>query len=348
MTLRCTSCTGGSGIEPRLHGRLARRTQPLLEQRGRPDIRDGSLRWYFQFTPHDDHDYDLQPDSHARRCPVRRPAAPPLLWANRNAFYYVLDRETGQFLRAVPFEEQTWARGHRLDRHTDRPRGSGAHRQRDARLSLDARGHQLVVAVPTAPGHVWSMCRRCTCGAGSSGTPRTGPRPANSTSGATHRPHMANRYGPRCEPWTRRRARCAGKHRIASSTATEMGGVLSTAGGLVFGGSGSTFFALDEATGRRLWDIYVGAKVTAAPDHLYHRPSSAHRDCRRPDAARLRPRSRASASSGAPERVSDQGMRWRRAAQSSPAGTCGEVQLPPSAGGKARLSPVAARIHVTR
>ncbi len=69
----------------------------------------GELVWHFQFTPHDEHDWD------ANETPVLADAewgGRPrrlLLQANRNAFFYVLDRETGEFLLAAPFAKQTWA-----------------------------------------------------------------------------------------------------------------------------------------------------------------------------------------------------------------------------------------------
>ncbi len=71
----------------------------------------GKLAWYFQFTPADDHDWDVAQipvlaDYEAGQGPEKR-----LLWANRNGFYYVLDRVSGQFLKATPFAKQTWADG---------------------------------------------------------------------------------------------------------------------------------------------------------------------------------------------------------------------------------------------
>jgi outer membrane protein assembly factor BamB len=44
-----------------------------------------------------------------------------------------------------------------------------------------------------------------------------------------------------------------------------MGGVLSSAGGIVFGGDEGTFFALDSRTGRLLWSVETGATIRAAP-----------------------------------------------------------------------------------
>ena len=75
------------------------------------DLDSGKLAWHYQFTPHDEHDWD------ANETPVLvdadwqgRPRK-LLLQANRNAFFYVLDRETGELLLAEPFARQTWAKG---------------------------------------------------------------------------------------------------------------------------------------------------------------------------------------------------------------------------------------------
>ncbi len=68
----------------------------------------GKLKWYFQFTPHDTHDWDanhvpvlldapFRPDVAPRSNAVRKMVAV----ANRNGFYYLLDRATGEFLLGV-------------------------------------------------------------------------------------------------------------------------------------------------------------------------------------------------------------------------------------------------------
>ena len=73
------------------------------------DADTGKIKWHFQFTPHDVHDWD------ACQVPVLvdteyngRPRK-PMLWGNRNAFYYALDRVTGEILHARAFAKQTWA-----------------------------------------------------------------------------------------------------------------------------------------------------------------------------------------------------------------------------------------------
>jgi alcohol dehydrogenase (cytochrome c) len=71
----------------------------------------GERRWHFQYTPHDTHDWD------ANQIPIlvdgefngRQRKLVAL--ANRNAFYYLLDRETGEFLLGKPYSKQTWAAG---------------------------------------------------------------------------------------------------------------------------------------------------------------------------------------------------------------------------------------------
>ena len=71
----------------------------------------GRLKWHFQFTPHDEFDYD------STQVPVLadiewqgRPRK-AMLFANRNGFFYVLDRATGEFLRGKEYVKVTWANG---------------------------------------------------------------------------------------------------------------------------------------------------------------------------------------------------------------------------------------------
>jgi alcohol dehydrogenase (cytochrome c) len=71
----------------------------------------GKLKWHFQFTPHDGMDWDsaqvpvlvdMTWDGTPRKL---------MLWANRNGFFYVLDRTNGKFVRGAPFVKQNWAAG---------------------------------------------------------------------------------------------------------------------------------------------------------------------------------------------------------------------------------------------
>jgi len=91
------------------------------------DVDTGKLVWHFQFTPNDGYDYDsvqvpvlvdMDWDGRPRKL---------MLWANRNGYFYALDRETGEFLLGEPFVKVNWSSG--LDENgrpipTPQPAGS--------------------------------------------------------------------------------------------------------------------------------------------------------------------------------------------------------------------------------
>ena len=82
------------------------------------DPDSGRLKWHFQFTPHDTHDWDANETPVLIDAEFRGHPRKLLIQANRNGFYYVLDRLTGKFLFGRSFGNQTWAEG--LD-ETGRP-----------------------------------------------------------------------------------------------------------------------------------------------------------------------------------------------------------------------------------
>jgi alcohol dehydrogenase (cytochrome c) len=73
------------------------------------DAASGKIKWHFQFTPHDTHDWDANEIPVLLDAEVNGRARKLVVMANRNAFYYVLDRETGEFLHGTPYAKQTWA-----------------------------------------------------------------------------------------------------------------------------------------------------------------------------------------------------------------------------------------------
>jgi alcohol dehydrogenase (cytochrome c) len=77
------------------------------------DADTGKLRWHFQYTPHDVHDWDSNQVPVLVDATLDGRARKLLVQANRNAFFYVLDRETGAFITGKPFAKQDWAE--RLD-----------------------------------------------------------------------------------------------------------------------------------------------------------------------------------------------------------------------------------------
>jgi PQQ-dependent dehydrogenase (methanol/ethanol family) len=83
------------------------------------DVDTGELKWHYQVVPGDNWDFDsvqhllladLRIDDRLRKV---------IMQANKNAFFYVLDRVTGQFISAEPFSHVTWAKG--IDPKTGRP-----------------------------------------------------------------------------------------------------------------------------------------------------------------------------------------------------------------------------------
>jgi alcohol dehydrogenase (cytochrome c) len=75
------------------------------------DADTGALAWHFQFTPNDAYDYDAAQMPVLVDRPWRGAPARLMLFANRNGFFYVLDRATGRFLSGTPMIAVNWASG---------------------------------------------------------------------------------------------------------------------------------------------------------------------------------------------------------------------------------------------
>jgi alcohol dehydrogenase (cytochrome c) len=225
------------------------------------DADQGVLRWHFQFTPHDDHDWDATEIPVLVDAVVRGRARKLLAMANRNAFYYLLDRATGEFVLGVPYAKQTWAKG------------------------LDDRGRPIVLpnVSPSAEGTlVWPSLQGATNWFSPSYSPVTKTlyvpvREMGSyyfKTKAEYKPGTffaggGERTLPRDQLWGAIRALdvATGKQRWEFKLhSPSWAGVLSTAGGVVFGGSAEgNFYALDASDGRPLWDFQTGGAIAANP-----------------------------------------------------------------------------------
>src|SRR5258708_7042486 len=75
------------------------------------DVDTGKPRWHFQFTPHDTHDWDANQIPVLVDTQVGGRARALVVTANRNGFYYALDRKTGEVVFGTPYAKQTWAKG---------------------------------------------------------------------------------------------------------------------------------------------------------------------------------------------------------------------------------------------
>jgi alcohol dehydrogenase (cytochrome c) len=74
------------------------------------DADTGKLRWHFQFTPHDLHDWDSNHVPVVADVTIGGQARKVVMVANRNGFFYVLDRVTGKLILGKPFTATQWAR----------------------------------------------------------------------------------------------------------------------------------------------------------------------------------------------------------------------------------------------
>jgi quinohemoprotein ethanol dehydrogenase len=79
----------------------------------------GELRWHYQVVPGDSWDFDSVQQMILADLTINGKQRKVIMQANKDAFYYVLDRITGQFISAGPFSQVTWAKG--IDPKTGRP-----------------------------------------------------------------------------------------------------------------------------------------------------------------------------------------------------------------------------------
>jgi alcohol dehydrogenase (cytochrome c) len=181
--------------------------------------------------------------------------------ANRNAFYYVLDRATGEFLAGKPYAKQTWAAG------------------------LDPKGRPIPAgdSDPSKEGNlIWPNANGATVWFSPSYDPQTGlVYVATREIGAryfkrdtpykpgTIFPGGGENELPADDAWGAIKALQAETGDLRwefKLQSPPWAGVLSTAGGLVFSGSDEgNFYALDARTGKPLWDFQTGGAIGANP-----------------------------------------------------------------------------------
>src|SRR4051812_36923982 len=83
------------------------------------DLNTGAAKWAYQFTPHDQWDYDGVNENVLIDLPINGQSRKVLVHFDRNAYAYTIDRTTGQVLVATPFAYQNWSTG--IDLGTGRP-----------------------------------------------------------------------------------------------------------------------------------------------------------------------------------------------------------------------------------
>ena len=229
------------------------------------EAKTGKLKWHFQFTPHDIHDWDAQEPPVLVDTDWHGQPRKLLLQANRNGFFYVLDRVTGQFLLGKQFlKKLNWASG------------------------LDAKGRPILNNLPEQPGGGVYVCPGFQGGANwysTSFNPATSLyyfqalercnifnkrhaewEAGKGYMGGTARPAPGESFVKSVRAINIQTGEIAWDLPQGPAPATASAGLLSTASGLVFFGENSgSFMAADAATGKPLWEFHTNQPQRASP-----------------------------------------------------------------------------------
>ena len=228
------------------------------------DPDDGALEWHYQFTPHDVHDWDAQQTAMLVDAPFGGAERKLLAQASRNGFFYLLDRLTGELLLAEPFVHNlTWASGIGPDgRPVLIPGTEPSFEGAEACPAIEGATNWMSTAYSAVTGLFYVMAlEKCNVYTKSSEWWVEGE---SFYGGSTQR--LPDEPGRKYL-----RALDLATGRIVweipqTGPANTWGGVLSTAGGLVFYGDDSGAFAAADATdGRPLWRFQANQRWKASP-----------------------------------------------------------------------------------
>lgn len=234
------------------------------------DPATGEIKWHFQTTPREGWDYDGVNEVVSF---VDKDGAKKFATADRNGFFYVLNREDGKFLNAWPFvKDISWASG--ID-ETGRPIFVEENRPGDPSKSADGAKGEMIFASPSflggknwmpmaysqntglfyVPSNEWGMDIWNEPVTYKKGAAYLG-------SGFTIKPNYDDHIGSlkAIDPMT-------GEWKWEyKNEAPLWGGVMTTAGGLVFFGTPEgEFLALDDTTGEVLWSFQTGSGIVGQP-----------------------------------------------------------------------------------
>ncbi|MCU0901067.1 MAG: PQQ-dependent methanol/ethanol family dehydrogenase [Cypionkella sp.] len=234
------------------------------------DPATGEIKWHFQTTPREGWDYDGVNEVVAF---VDKDGNKKFATADRNGFFYVLNREDGSFVDAWPFvKDITWASG--ID-DTGRPIFVEENRPGDPAKAADGAKGEMVFSSPSflggknwmpmaysqntglfyVPSNEWGMDIWNEPVTYKKGAAYLG-------SGFTIKPNYEDHIGSlkAIDPMT-------GEWKWEyKNEAPLWGGVMTTAGGLVFTGTPEgEFLALDDATGEVLWSFQTGSGIVGQP-----------------------------------------------------------------------------------
>jgi alcohol dehydrogenase (cytochrome c) len=222
----------------------------------------GKIKWYYQMTPNDGHDWDATEDNILADLTLNGQKRKLLLHADRNGMYYVLDRITGKLVFGKPFVKVTWTHGFdangRVIVEPDSvvtPQGVAVSPAVAATNfqapSYDKNSGVLYLNFTDSQGFVASAPAVYQRGAQylgrGTGTPPPAPAPVQGT--------MALDGKTGKELW---------RHVVVRNNLSA--GLLGTRGGVVFVATAEgNFMALDAKTGKALWNFKTPGNISASP-----------------------------------------------------------------------------------
>jgi quinohemoprotein ethanol dehydrogenase len=246
-------------------------------------VATGELVWHYQTTPGETWDYTAVQQLTLADLTIGGRERKVIMQAPKNGFFYVLDRLTGELLSAKPYTPVTWASG--VDMRTGRPIETAHARYGSAVTTISpgpGGGHNwqpmafnpatALVYIPASessfvygrdpafafvPG-AWNLGIDLAVGLGMS--PPSPARPASEYSPGAGRSAGAASSLLAWDP-VAQEARWRVPHPDSAG-----GGVLTTAGNLVFQGTDTGRLAAYSADrGRKLWELELGHGIMAAP-----------------------------------------------------------------------------------
>jgi alcohol dehydrogenase (cytochrome c) len=221
------------------------------------DADTGQLKWHYQFTPHDTHDWDSNHIPVLAEVRVGGQPRKVVMVANRNGFFYVLDRATGKVLVAKPFTDTNWAREIGPDGRPIVLEEMGTNK-----CLPDFWGGTNFMPPSYDPAlNLFFVTARETCVTYVAVKPEITAGQASVGGGVRRVADRIFDYGAlrAIDPSTGAR-----KWELKYATPS-LAGVMSTASGLVFAGDNEgNFMAVDARTGKPLWHYPTGQSIWGA------------------------------------------------------------------------------------
>ena len=228
------------------------------------DADTGKLRWHFQFTPHDTHDWDSNHVPVLAEVPIGGRTRKVVMVANRNGFFYTLDRETGEFLVGKVFTGTQWARELTKD---GKPivLSNGLSTAPKPTCVPDYRGGTNFNPPSYDPAaQLFFVMARETCAIYSPRKEEPVPGRSFMSGGMEKLPEPDYSALRAIDPKT---GAIRWEHKFTQSS---MAGVMSTASGLVFAGDQDGYFnAFDTKSGKLLWRYRTGSPIHGAAATTY-------------------------------------------------------------------------------